>query len=320
MSLKPEPDQSCDFLKRQAVASKTRNKCETAVYRNPAAQLGKFLDSVDDLTTIYDIYWDAVSRFSNSKHIGARNNNGPFVYQTFREVSSRVDAFGKGLLTILRNPDSKKLYDGLDSNKFIGIFMVNSPEWFITDAACFSYGLCSIPIHESLDTKSLLYVLNHTELTTIVVDTNKLPVVLELSPFPLTLKSIIVNDNKISNEHKILAEQKNVKIYTFKEIEILSNEKDKYSRVKPTADTILTICYTSGTTGDPKGVMISHKNLVSGLAAIKLSVPEHLKFTENDRHLSYVYLINLAAIIAYDGADDFFELDPFRFSNWNLSR
>jgi long-chain acyl-CoA synthetase len=79
-----------------------------------------------------------------------------------------------------------------------------------------------------------------------------------------------------------------VKVYTFKEI-VEKGKNSKLTLTPPTFDTVYTLCYTSGTTGNPKGVMNTHGNIIVATNA----VGKVIQFSNNDTHISYLPLAHV---------------------------
>lgn len=78
----------------------------------------------------------------------------------------------------------------------------------------------------------------------------------------------------------------------FKGVEALG--KDSPKPVAPAGpDDTLTICYTSGTTGDPKGAILTHSNVISDVAGVLLTLPKNLQLSSDDVHLSFLPLAHI---------------------------
>ena len=93
-----------------------------------------------------------------------------------------------------------------------------------------------------------------------------------------------------------------------------SIEKDLIFK-EPTSEDVFLFCYTSGTTGDPKAVMLTHKNILSALASVSL---DNMNFTEEDSYISYLPLAHSmeqllhAFAITYGVQIGFYNGDPLK--------
>lgn len=168
---------------------------------------------------------------------------------------------------------SKALLDlGIKKNDKIGIISTsNRTEWNIFDIAILQIGAQSVPIYPTITEKDYEYILNHSESKLCIISDvdiyNKLKKVKDSIP---TLQDIY-SFNEISG------------VKNWKELvengKKLSNDETVHAakeQVKP--EDLATIIYTSGTTGTPKGVMLTHNNLVSNV----LDSEERIPFKEND--------------------------------------
>ncbi|KAJ1529015.1 Long-chain-fatty-acid--CoA ligase 6, partial [Nowakowskiella sp. JEL0078] len=110
---------------------------------------------------------------------------------------------------------------------------------------------------------------------------------LKLKPEIKDLKTIILLDTtSIPDDLSAQANEQNVNLFTLVEIE--KRGKDSVlPHIPPSPDDLFTICFTSGTTGNPKGAMITHKNMVAVCGAVAACVPPDELFNKNDRHLSF---------------------------------
>lgn len=83
------------------------------------------------------------------------------------------------------------------------------------------------------------------------------------------MKYIVIMD-VVSQQLQDLADQAKVRVLTFQELEKIGRDcTDKKPHEKPTPDDLATICYTSGTTGTPKGVMLTHGNVIADATALE---------------------------------------------------
>lgn len=111
------------------------------------------------------------------------------------------------------------------------------------------------------------------------------------------MKNIVSYDPLPAELVEAFEKQKGVKVYQFEDLVNIggkSESRGKYKDSKP--DDVLTFCYTSGTTGPPKGAMLSHKNIASFCAVLKTN--RDCDFQEGDSYLSYLPLAHVLERLA----------------------
>jgi long-chain acyl-CoA synthetase len=135
------------------------------------------------------------------------------------------------------------------------------------DLAAMSQRLFTVSIYDTLGPDATEYIINHAELTTVVTALNHVVALLKLKPRLPTLKMIVVMDplsaGELPGESKgellnSLASEMGVIIHYMRDVEALGEQRPiPYN--PPTPDDTITINYTSGTTGNPKGVVLTHR-------------------------------------------------------------
>ncbi len=156
---------------------------------------------------------------------------------------------------------------GIKKGDKVAIISENRPEWVYSDMAILGLGGIDVPLYPILTADTIQFILNNSESVAIIVS-NKfhLNKVLKIRDKCKSLKYIIVMNEKDTTPEP--------GVYSFKEIKLKGkdflreNPNYFYDKIKLVEEEELcTIIYTSGTTGEPKGVMLTHKNIISNTVA-----------------------------------------------------
>jgi long-chain acyl-CoA synthetase len=173
--------------------------------------------------------------------------------------------------------------------KFIGIQGPNSREWVLADIACMLYGYTSMPVYDTLGEEACEHMFNETELSTLFLTAAHAITVAKniKSGAYKFLKNLVILDERNYDE-KVQAACQGIQVYKFSEIEAAGKGANL---PYPTIDenSIAFFSYTSGTTGKPKGAMISHRNVAVILGGAELVLPFEMGYT----HLSYLPLAHV---------------------------
>lgn len=147
---------------------------------------------------------------------------------------------------------------------------------------CLSQSLFSVSIYDTLGPDTTEYIINHATITIVVTSLNHIPTLLKLKPRCPTLKVIISIDPLDAGEPaglskadllKQMASDLDVKIVQFTAVEALG-EQSVLPVVPPRPEDTVTINYTSGTTGNPKGVVLTNANAVAASGASLIVCPQ----------------------------------------------
>ncbi len=154
---------------------------------------------------------------------------------------------------------------GIESEDRVAILSENRPEWLICDFACVMAKAISVPLYAVLPAEQIRYMLVDSEAKAIFVSSEEqLAKVRELRIDVSTLAHVVVFDEALGGEPDVISLQELMARGDTR----LSDHDDGDYRARALATDphqILTILYTSGTTGEPKGVMLTHNNLVSNV-------------------------------------------------------
>ncbi|XP_026543215.1 long-chain-fatty-acid--CoA ligase 6 isoform X1 [Notechis scutatus] len=224
----------------------------------------------DDARTMYEVFRRGFNISENGPCLGFRKPNQPYQWLSYKEVAERAEALGSGLLQ-----------KGCKSspNQFIGVFAQNRPEWIISELACYTYSMVVVPLYDTLGPGSIRYIINTADISIVVCDKpEKARVLLEHVERKQTsgLKSIILMD-PFEKDLKERGQRCGVQIQAMLEVENCGREC-WHAPVPPHPDDLSIVCFTSGTTGNPKGAMLTHGNVVADFSGF-------LKVTEGDIRL-----------------------------------
>jgi len=238
----------------------------------------------------------------------------PFSWLTYQDVYQRAKNFGSGLTKKGMNPRTKP---------YLGIYAQNSPQWMIAAEGAWFNSLVVIPLYDTLGPEACSFIVNQASICTVLCDTAE------------RAKHVIaIAKNSAAESHKsplsrvimieplgeeLIAEAKEagVEICSFEEIlslGALHPARECY----PKSTDLAVVCYTSGTTGNPKGALITHGNYCATAAGVIAHVgqgvwQQSLAFGPEDCHLSYLPLAHsfeqvvVSTLLAHGGCIGFYQ-------------
>lgn len=221
--------------------------------------------------TAHDIFEQTANESPRSPCLGKRVYNsesktwGPYEWEDYGTVQLRRANFGIGLVEMHRKAGVVETKHG------VGLWCQNRPEWQITDLACMSQSLFSVSLYDTLGPAASEYIIKHANLYCVVTSLAHIPALLKMKPRLPSLKLIISLDDLDSGEAPGLskfelltsmAADTGITIASIKQVEELGASLDRPYNL-PAPEDIVTINYTSGTTGPPKGVVLTHSAAVA---------------------------------------------------------
>uniref|UniRef100_A0ACD5VFD4 Uncharacterized protein n=1 Tax=Avena sativa TaxID=4498 RepID=A0ACD5VFD4_AVESA len=254
-------------------------------YRSAFARDG-FPAPIPGLDSCYDIFRMAVEKYPNNKMLGRRaivdGKAGAYEWKTYKEVFGVANKIGNSIRSC-----------GLEKGSRCGIYGANSPEWIITMEACNAHGIYCVPLYDTLGAGAIEFILCHAEVEIAFVEEKKVEELLKTFPKSTEFLKTIVSFGNVTQEQKEEVSKYGLSIYSWDEFLSLAGDQEFDLPVKQSTD-ICTIMYTSGTTGDPKGVLISNVSIISLIAGVDRllnSVNERLE--ETDVYMSYLPLAHI---------------------------
>ncbi|XP_015084008.1 long chain acyl-CoA synthetase 4-like isoform X1 [Solanum pennellii] len=255
------------------------------VYRSKFAKDG-FPPPIEGLNSCWDIFRLSVEKYPNNRMLGHRKivdgKPGKYVWKTYKEVYDIVIKVGNSI----RNC-------GVEKGGKCGIFGANCAEWIISMEACNAHGLYCVPLYDTLGAGAVEFIISHAEVAIAFVEEKKVPELLKTFPNAAKYLKTVVSFGEVTPQQKEEIEKFGVSLYSWDEF-LQVGSKNQYDLPLKEKTDICTIMYTSGTTGEPKGVMISNNSIVTLIAGVKRfleSVNEAL--TMSDVYLSYLPLAHI---------------------------
>lgn len=193
---------------------------------------------------------------------------GKWVKTSTQEYISKANAFSRGLLQLGIKPQ----------DKIAIVTSTNRTEWNICDIGMQQVGAISVPLYPTLSEDSFEFILNNSEAKLIIVsDKNLYDTIFNIKHKVSSLTGIYSFDDieGVPNYEEIINLGEDIS---------LQYEVDSLKNLIKTTD-VVTLIYTSGTTGKPKGVVLTHENIVSDVLMCKDRIPI---FPENPIALSFL--------------------------------
>ena len=198
---------------------------------------------------------------------------------TYKEFDERVNMLAKGLLSI-----------GIGKGDHVGMWALNVPDWLTFFFATAKIGAVLVTVNTSYKSHEIDYVLKQSDMKAIAItdgfrDVNYLDILYELVPELKTSNRGNLNSSEYPYLKNIIyvGQEKHRGLYNTNELLLLGKHTDNkvLLDVKKTFNNEDVVCmqYTSGTTGFPKGVMLTHRNIINN----GYYIGERMKYTEEDR-------------------------------------
>ena len=175
----------------------------------------------------------------------------PEVIFTYQQLNERIQQFAIGLQVLGIKPQDK-----------VALFADNSPRWFIADQGIMTAGGVDVVRSSGAEKQELAYILENSESTSLVVENLKTLEKLQQQLSNLPIRLVILLSDETSEAESA------IQTVNFSQL-IELGKNNTLQSVEQKKDTLATLLYTSGTTGKPKGVMLSHGNLLHQVNFVK---------------------------------------------------
>jgi len=274
---------------------------ETSIYRNPQAVKGLHAGPEAEggkIKTLRDSLLQAVEKYADLNCVGAKMPNGEFQWKDYKTSIKLAESFASGLIVLGLVPPIKEFKD-YELHLF-AIYSKNREEYILADFATSLYGLTSVPIYDTLGPESMEFILDQTKMTTLVGGAENVKKFFDGKKY-CYVKNLVsfepITDAALLEEIK----KNDLTYYSFQQVIDAGIQKPQKPYLVE-EKTLYVISYTSGTTGNPKGAMITHANMVSLIAFGEVSLDVY----PTDVYLSYLPLAHIferimQGILFYNG-------------------
>jgi long-chain acyl-CoA synthetase len=235
---------------------------------------------------VFDLLKYNLERFPKDEFVSGKIA-GKWRHYSTKEFCDAVDALSKGLVDI-----------GVGKESRVAVMSHNRPEWNISDFAIMQLGAYQIPLYPTLAEHDIQFILENAEVTV-----------------------VFVADEILYKKLKPVCEasSREIQIYTFEKIAGAAHWKMLTTRGRAldkidleaykqnvTGDDILTLIYTSGTTGTPKGVMLTHNNLVKNFENSAVLLPKGIEKALSFLPLSHIFERMVVYLYLYSGTSVYY--------------
>lgn len=242
------------------------------------------------VTSVRELFQRSCNAFPENECLGWRQTpHTPYKWWDYEHTGKLVECIRSGLSQL-----------GLEKGDRVGIYAKNCPQWALTQYGALSGGFVSVPIYDTLGPDIVEYVCDHAQVKIVFVSTDnfaKFEPVHSAGKIPSVQHVVVITNGDVIKDPTAqqLSEPDGVQsMYDFLNIGREAAMLSKFPEPVLSLDDIFVIMYTSGTTGKPKGVILTHGCFVSSVASA------HVFFTKwgtpycpEDSVLSYLPLSHI---------------------------
>ena len=213
------------------------------------------------MNTLTKLFFENSLLYQNKTLFGFKKD-GEWSHISWNEASDLVQDLSLGLHEI-----------GVRKNDKISIIAENSYKWCVVDLAIISLGAITVPGYTTSNEDEIFYLLSHSEASVVFLNSKLLSTIENILPKLDKIKHIVcIDEVKSTKLNKTINSFDNLIDKGSKSLGKSSFKEDTLYKVKE--DDVVSIIYTSGTSSKPKGVMLTHKSIISNILGANELVKE----------------------------------------------
>uniref|UniRef100_A0A8D3CKB3 Long-chain-fatty-acid--CoA ligase n=1 Tax=Scophthalmus maximus TaxID=52904 RepID=A0A8D3CKB3_SCOMX len=221
----------------------------------------------DDARTMYEVFQRGLRVSNNGPCLGSRKPNQPYEWLSYKEVRCRTQVH-----KLLK-------FKFLVSNVLF-CFLSLVSQWTISELACHTYSMVVVPLYDTLGTEAIAYIIDRAAISTVICDVAEKAQLILDSGKGQTVKTIVLME-AFDGDLVTRGRECGIEILSLKDFE------------PPKPEDLALICFTSGTTGNPKGGMLTHGNVISNTAAFLRVTEVNTRPSSKDVLISFLPLAHM---------------------------
>ncbi|KAI8865391.1 acetyl-CoA synthetase-like protein, partial [Ramicandelaber brevisporus] len=212
-----------------------------------------------------------------------RTNSSEYSWLSYSEGLQRASNFGSGLAKL-----------GVAQGTHLAFFAQNCAEYFIAREACNMYGFVAVPLYDTLGREAIETIVEDADIEVVLATCVKARILLDMVESIPKVKRIVLMDGAEDDVIEA-ADATGVRLDEQTTIEALGATQPEPPARVPTKDDAFAIIHTSGVSGKPKGVVLTHGNMLAAVGQIHLLVQQRMlyQFSKQDVYLSFLPLAHV---------------------------
>jgi long-chain acyl-CoA synthetase len=217
------------------------------------------------MKSIINLFEESVEKFSENNLLWEKGN-GKYKPTTYKETHNKVITMAAGLLSI-----------GIKKGDRVALLSEGRNSWVISELAILYTGAVNVPLSVKLETSELLFRLEHSDTKVVIVSGGQAAKIQMIKDKLPKLETIVYLDD----QQNLDKNEKNILILEQAGERLLKETPEKLEDIKNSVkpNDYANISYTSGTTADPKGIILTHRNYTANVeqALTLMKIPENYK-------------------------------------------